>query len=308
MSQICKNRVVAITGAGRGLGRAYAIAFATAGARVVVNDLGTDVTGMGQAEEVATNVVEEIHNAGGEAVADHSDITTTEGADHMVELALNHFGQLDVLVCNAGAYRVDWLWETSVEQWDQLMRVHLRGLFCPATRAIAHWRERAAAGATPDARLICITSQSGLFGAAGSAAYDTAKAGVAGFVIVAAKELERFGVRVNGVAPRAHTRMTEVATENFTRLGISLPGDGSKPSSDGVKRRRATPEDVAPLVVWLGSEASSDVTGRIFTATAGRITLIQNWSNGPTIRTDDAFSAEELTPLVADLIREPRPD
>ncbi|MCZ6888821.1 MAG: SDR family oxidoreductase [Gammaproteobacteria bacterium] len=304
MNPICKNRVVAITGAGRGLGRAYAIAFAAAGARVVVNDLGTDVTGMGQADDVATKVVEEIRSAGGEAVADHSDITTTEGADHLVALALEHFGQLDVLVCNAGAYRVDWLWETTVEQWDQLMRVHLRGLFCPATRAIAHWRERAAGGETVDARLICITSQSGLFGAAGSAAYDTAKAGVAGFVIVAAKELEPLGVCVNGVAPRAQTRMSDVAAENFPRLGVSLPGDGSRSSSAGKTRRRAIPEDVAPLVVWLGSEASSGVTGRILTATAGRITLIENWANGPSIRTDDAFDAEELTPLVTGLIRQ----
>lgn len=190
MDALNEGRVVAITGAGRGLGRAYAMSFAASGAKVVVNDLGTDVDGTGASASIAQGVVDEIVAAGGSATADTSDISTAEGGGQLVQTAIGTFGKLDVLVCNAGAYRVEWLWDTTVEGWDSLMRVHLNGLFCPAIAAIRHWRERDTSAL--DARLICITSQSGLFSAEATAAYDTAKTGVAGFVGVAAKELAPF--------------------------------------------------------------------------------------------------------------------
>ena len=302
MDHLCENRVVAITGAGRGLGRAYAIAYASLGAMVVVNDVGADVSGSGHSQSVAQAVADEIVAADGQAVADSHDITTSEGADGLLHTALDQYGRLDVLVCNAGSYRVEWLWDTTPEHWDGLMQVHLRGLFCPASAAIQHWRERAASEKV-DARLICITSQSGLFGAPATAAYDTAKAGVAGFVIVAAKELERFGITVNGVAPRANTRMTEVARETRALLDAPPAGDGTKGESPPTAIRQAVPEDVAPFVAWLGSTESASVTGRIFTVTAGRITLVESWSNGPSATTDGRFDANAIAPVVADLLK-----
>ena len=279
MDTLNEGRVVAVTGAGRGLGRAYAMSFAASGAKVVVNDLGTDVDGTGATAGIAQGVVDEIVAAGGEATADTSDISTAEGGRRLVDAAIERFGQLDVLVCNAGAYRVEWLWDTTVEGWDSLMRVHLNGLFCPAIAAIQHWRARPAEEL--DARLICITSQSGLFSAEATAAYDTAKTGVAGFVGLAAKELAPFSITVNGIAPRANTRMTELALSGRREIDAPGAGDGMA-STDRPKARRApVPDDIAPFVTWLGSPESRDVTGRIFTVTAGRITLIKPWSNGP---------------------------
>ena len=293
------GRVVVITGAGRGLGRAYALAFAALGASVVVNDLGTNVAGEGRQSTVAQSVVDEIVAAGGIAIADTNDVTTADGGTALVARAVETYGRLDVLVCNAGAYRVEWLWDTSVESWESLMRVHLTGMFCPASAAIQHWRERSATEAL-DARLICITSQSGLFSAPASAAYDTAKTGVAGFVAVAAKELADIGVTVNGVAPRAQTRMTDLAITGRRELDAPRAGDGMAVAQRPRATRDPAPDDVAPFVTWLGSPASRDVSGRIFTVTAGRITLIKPWSNGPSHFGDLAL--EDMSDVVARLI------
>ena len=295
---ICEGRVVAITGAGRGLGRAYALAFARAGASVVVNDLGVGVDGSGGGARVADEVVAEIESEGGSAVADSSDVATTDGAAALVGTAVQSYGRLDVVVCNAGTYAVDWLWDTSVETWDSLMRVHLRGLFCPADAAVQHWRARSGAGEPVDGRLICITSQSGLFAAPASAAYDTAKAGVAGFVLVAADELARFGVTVNGVAPRATTRMTRLALERRSQLEVSGAVDGGAVAPS----REPVPEDVAPFLVWLGSMESREVTGRIFTVTANRITLIRPWSNGPSAHSDKPLAPADVGDAVRGLL------
>ena len=296
------NRVVAITGAGRGLGRAYALAYAASGAQVIVNDLGTAVDGSGRSDEAAHAVAEEIKAMGAQAIADTNDVTTASGGRRLVDRAVDAFGHLDVLVCNAGAYRVEWLWDTTLDAWDALMRVHLNGLFCPAIAAIDHWRERASVQPS-DARLICVTSQSGLFSAEASAAYGTAKTGVAGFVGVAAKELARFGITVNGIAPRAATRMTELAIESRQSLGAPRAGDGLRADERVKTPSVSVPDDIAPFVTWLGSVESRAVTGRIFTVTAGRLTLIRPWSNGPS-HLGPTPSFDEMADVVHGLIEE----
>lgn len=292
MTRICVGRVVAITGAGRGIGRAYALAFAAHGARVVVNDCD---------EAVADEVVRAIATQGGEACAVVCDITTPEGGALLIEAAVNAFGALDVLVCNAGVYRVGWLWEQTSDDWDLMMRVHLRGTFCPASAAIAHWRARFEVGEIVAARLICTTSQSGLFGQPGSVPYDSAKAGVVGYMLAAAHELAGYGVCVNAIAPRALTRMVATAAEAFPRMGVPLVKQEQRTSTP------SAPEDIAGLVVWLGSVQSNHVTGRVFAAQSGEIRLINGWSDGPAALSPRPFEAEDLAPIISSLIGAPLP-
>jgi len=284
MGKICEGRVVAITGAGRGIGRAYAKAFAAHGARVVVNDCD---------KGVANDVAREICESDGKAVAVASDITTPDGAKGILDAAVEAFGALDVLVCNAGVYRVGWIWEQSPDDWDAMMRVHLRGLFCPAQAAISHWRARFEAGEAIAPRLICTTSQSGLFGQPGSVPYDVAKAGVAGFVLAAANELSRYGICVNGIAPRAMTRMVEMAAEALPRLGVPLVNQEEQGG-----RAASNPDDIASLAVWLGSTQSARVTGRVFAATRGEIKLVKGWSDGPVAAVEPQFDPQDLGPVI----------
>jgi NAD(P)-dependent dehydrogenase (short-subunit alcohol dehydrogenase family) len=242
---------------------------------------------------VAEDAVREICQREGKAVAVASDITTPDGAKHILDAAIEAFGGLDVLVCNAGVYRVGWLWEQSLDDWDDMMRVHLRGMFCPAQAAILHWRTRFEAGEAIAPRLICTTSQSGLFGQPGSVPYDVAKAGVAGFVLAAANELSRYGICVNGIAPRAMTRMVEIAADALPRLGVPLVNQ-AKQAGQGV----SNPEDIAGLAVWLGSVRSARVTGRVFAATRGEIKLVEGWSDGPVAAIDMRCDPQELGPII----------
>ncbi|MFD9790557.1 SDR family oxidoreductase [Streptomyces sp. NPDC059070] len=255
------GRVVVVTGAGRGLGRAHALAFAAEGARVVVNDLGVGLDGgPGGAGSPAEEVVAEIRAAGGEAVAHGGDIATARGAASLVEAALDAFGRLDALVNNAGFLRDRMLVNLGEEDWDAVLRVHLTGHFLPLRAAAAHWRAESRAGRRPVARVVNTTSGAGLLGSVGQGNYAAAKAGIVGLTLVASAELARYGVQVNAIAPAARTRMTE---RTFADLA-------------------AAPEDVSPLVVWLGSPASEGVTGRVFEAEAGRITVMEGWRAGPT--------------------------
>ncbi|MBD0743361.1 SDR family oxidoreductase [Streptomyces sp. CBMA152] len=260
MTGMSAGRVVAVTGAGRGLGRAHALAFAAEGAKVVVNDLGVGLDGTPGSDSPARHVVDEIRAAGGEAVAHGGDIATAKGAASLVEAALDTFGRLDTLVNNAGFLRDRMLVNLDEDDWDAVMRVHLKGHFLPLREAAAYWRAESKAGRRPQARVVNTTSGAGLLGSVGQGNYAAAKAGIVGLTLVAAAELARYGVQVNAIAPAARTRMTERA---FADLA-------------------AAPEDVAPLVVWLGSAASDGVTGRVFEAEAGRITVMEGWRPGPT--------------------------
>ncbi|MEV1062274.1 SDR family oxidoreductase [Streptomyces sp. NPDC050263] len=269
MSGICAGRVVVVTGAGRGLGRAHALAYAAEGARLVVNDLGVGLDGTPDPDSPAAQVVAEIRAAGGEAVAHGGDIATPEGAASLVTTALETYGRLDTLVNNAGFLRDRMLVNLAEDDWDAVVRVHLKGHFLTLRHAAAHWRAEAKAGRTPVARIVNTSSGAGLLGSVGQGNYSAAKAGIVGLTLVAAAELARYGVQVNAIAPAARTRMTE---QTFAAT-MTAPETGFDAMA---------PENVSPLVVWLGSAASEGVTGRIFETEAGRITVMEGWRPGPT--------------------------
>ncbi|MFD9338820.1 SDR family oxidoreductase [Streptomyces sp. NPDC060028] len=267
---IAEGRVVIVTGAGRGLGRAHALAFAAEGARVVVNDLGVGLDGLPGPDDPAERVAAEIRALGGEAVAHGGDIATTGGAASLVAAALDAYGRLDTLVNNAGFLRDRMLVNLGEDDWDAVMRVHLKGHFLPLKHAAAWWRAEAKAGRQVAARVVNTSSGAGLSGSVGQGNYSAAKAGILGMTLVAAAEMGRYGVQVNAIAPAARTRMTEQA---FAQT-MAAPAPGAFDAM--------APENVSPLVVWLGSEASAGVTGRVFEAEGGRITVMQGWRPGPT--------------------------
>ncbi|MFJ9960825.1 SDR family oxidoreductase [Streptomyces avermitilis] len=269
MTGIADGRVVIVTGAGRGLGRAHALAYAAEGAKVVVNDLGVGLDGAPGPDSPAGQVVDEIRAAGGEAVAHGGDIATSAGAASLVAAALETYGRLDTLVNNAGFLRDRMLVNLDEDDWDAVLRVHLTGHFLPLRHAAAHWRAETKAGRTPRASIVNTSSGAGLLGSVGQGNYSAAKAGIIGLTLVAAAELARYGVQVNAIAPAARTRMTERAFAGT----MAAPDAGFDAMA---------PENVSPLVVWLGSAASAGVTGRVFEAEGGRITVMEGWRPGPT--------------------------
>ncbi len=280
MSALSDGRVVVVTGAGRGIGREEALEFARTGALVVVNDTGVERDGTGQDASLAQAVVEEILALGGEAVANHDDVSDWEGARRLVQTAIDTYGRLDTLVNNAGILRDRMLVNMSPEEWDEVMRVHLRGTFAPTRHAVDHWRERSKAGEAVAARIVNTSSASGLYGNVGQTNYGAAKAGIAAFSVIAAKELDRYGVLVNAIAPGALTRMTE---------GL-MPGDST-----------STAAEIAPLVVWLGS-AECAVSGRVFNVRGGHISVAEGWHNGPAATKDAPWTVEDMSELVPGLV------
>ena len=289
MSGLCQGRVVVVTGAGRGIGRAHALAFAAQGAAVVVNDVGVAPDGTGGAAGPAQQVVDEITAAGGQAVANTDDIADWAGAERLVQTAVSEFGQLDVLVNNAGFVRDRMLANLGEDEWDAVIRVHLKGHFAPLRHAAAYWRGESKAGRQPDARVINTSSGAGLMGSVGQANYSAAKAGIAGLTLVAASELARYGVTVNAIAPAARTRMTE---EVFADM-MAAPDGGFDAMA---------PENVSPLVVWLGSSESAGVTGRVFEVEGGKVTVADGWQHGPSVDKGARWEPAELGPVVADLL------
>src|SRR6478736_726001 len=255
---ILEGKVAIVTGAGRGIGREHALMLAEHGAKVVVNDLGGEFDGTGADPTPAQRVAEEIAGMGGEAVVNGDDVSNWEGAQRMVNTAIETFGRLDVLVNNAGILRDRMLTNMTEDEWDAVVKVHLKGTFAPARWASAYWRELAKAGETVDARIINTTSVSGIYGNPGQTNYGAAKAGIAAFTIIAARELGRYGITVNAVAPVALTRMTE---------GLGM---GQASEED---RERMSPRWIAPIVTWLASDQSAGVTGRVFEA-SGRVLAI----------------------------------
>jgi NAD(P)-dependent dehydrogenase (short-subunit alcohol dehydrogenase family) len=289
MKGICEGRVVVVTGAGRGIGRGHALEFARQGARVVVNDLGVSVDGAAPAEGPAHEVADEIRRLGGEAVANGDDVSSFAGAERLIRTAVDTFGQLDVLVNNAGILRDRMLSNMSEEEWDAVIRVHLKGTFAPTRHAVAYWRGRAKSGATVDARVINTSSTSGIFGNVGQSNYGAAKAGIAAFTIILSQELERYGITVNAIAPGALTRMTE-------NLALSRP----EVAAGQFNPRDA--ENVAPLVVWLGSSESRGVTGRLFLVSGGRISVGEGWRRGPTAAQNARWDPAKLGDVIPGLV------
>ncbi len=272
---IVDGKVVIITGAGRGIGKEHALAFAREGAKVVVNDLGGEVDGSGSSTGPAGEVVEEIRGMGGEAIANGDDVSSWEGAQRMINGAVSEFGRLDVLVNNAGILRDRMLTNMTEEEWDAVMKVHLKGTFCPSRWAASYWRERFKETNQPTGgRIISTSSGSGLFGNAGQTNYAAAKAGIASFTIVAAMELARYGITVNAVAPGARTRMTENLMGKFGG-SLGAPQDAAAKAA-GIDPM--APEHVSPLVVWLASDEASEITGQVFESAGGRVERLQGWT------------------------------
>jgi NAD(P)-dependent dehydrogenase (short-subunit alcohol dehydrogenase family) len=294
---ICEGRIAIVTGAGRGIGRGHAIELARQGARVVVNDLGAEVDGEGSSSGPAHEVVEEIHSFGGEAIANGEDVSDFEGAGRLINCALDTFGGLDVLVNNAGILRDRMLVNMTIEEWDAVVRVHLRGTFAPTRWAAGYWRDRSKAGEVNDARIINTSSSSGIYGNIGQTNYGAAKAGIAAFTVIAAKELGRYGVTVNALAPGARTRMTE----NLQRARAA-----GSPGPDEFDAR--SPDNVAPLAAWLASVESADVTGRVFNVAGGRISIAEGWHAGPVVDKGGRWDPAELGPVVLDLVSKAPPN
>jgi NAD(P)-dependent dehydrogenase (short-subunit alcohol dehydrogenase family) len=273
------GKVAIVTGAGRGIGRAHALALAEAGAKVVVNDLGAALSGEGHDDTPAQQVVGEIERLGGEAIANGEDVADFAGAERLVKQAIDELGRLDILVNNAGILRDRMLVNMTEDEWDAVIAVHLKGHFAPTRHAAAHWRERAKAGEEVRGRVINTSSPSGVFGNVGQANYGAAKAGIAAFTLIVAQELQRYGVTVNCLAPNARTRMTEEVFD------MSEPSAGFDPLD---------PSNISPLVVALSADEAQNITGQVFHVWGGAINALRGWSAGELFAADERWDADAL--------------
>ena len=294
---VVDGRVVIVTGAGGGIGRAHALAFASEGARVVVNDIGVGLDGSpAGGGSAAQGVVDEITAAGGEALANGSNIADWDQAAGLVRAAVDTFGGLDVLVNNAGIVRDRMMANTSEDEFDAVIAVHLKGHFATMRHAASYWRELSKEGRAPkdiEARIINTSSGAGLQGSVGQGNYSAAKAGIAAMTLVAAAEMGRYGVTVNAIAPSARTRMTETV---FAEMMATQDQDFDA----------MAPENISPLVVWLGSAESRDVTGKVFEVEGGKIRVAEGWAHGPEVDKGARWDPAELGPVVADLLAKSR--
>jgi NAD(P)-dependent dehydrogenase (short-subunit alcohol dehydrogenase family) len=268
MDRLCEGRVAIVTGAGRGLGREHAILLAAQGAKVVVNDIGANVDGTGKDLSPAEEVVANIRSAGGEAIVNSDDVSDWNSAKSMIDFAVRTYGRLDVLINNAGILRDRMLTNMDEAEWDAVIKVHLKGTFAPARHAAAYWRDECKRAGQPlKARVINTSSTSGIYGNVGQTNYGAAKAGIAAFTIIAARELRRYGVTVNAISPSAQTRMTEGLRELTAE-----------------ERALRDPKWVSPAVVYLASEESQDITGRVIQAGFGRIAVCEGWRRGAEVK------------------------
>jgi NAD(P)-dependent dehydrogenase (short-subunit alcohol dehydrogenase family) len=274
------GKVAIVTGAGRGIGREHALALASAGAKVLVNDLGGSLAGEGEDATPAEHVADEIRSSGGEAAADYENVADFGGAERMIRHAIEALGGLDILVNNAGILRDRMLVNMDEAEWDAVINVHLKGHFAPTRHAAAYWRERSKAGETVRGRIICTSSPSGVFGNVGQANYGAAKAGIAAFTLIAAQELGRYGVTVNCIAPNARTRMTEQAFGE-----MQAPEDGFDPMD---------PANMAPVVVALCSDEAQDITGQVLFVYGGAVNVLRGWSSGEQLVRDARWDADDL--------------
>jgi len=288
--RLCEGRIAIVTGAGRGIGREHALSLASQGAKVVVNDLGGNMDGTGGDLSPAQQVVEEIKGMGGEAVANGDNVSSWEGAQNLINTAVETFGDLHVVVNNAGILRDRVLINMTEQEWDAVIAVHLKGTFAPSRWAATYWREKSKAGKPTDGRIINTTSVSGIYGNPGQTNYGAAKAGIAAFTNIAALELSRYGVTVNAVGPVALTRMTE--------------GLGPAPETDEEREMRS-PRWIAPIVTWLASMESAHVTGKVFEASGQVLAIAEGWHRGPRVKPVE--DPTTLGPIVADLIARARP-
>lgn len=294
---ICEGRVVIVTGAGRGIGREHALELARQGARVVVNDLGVGREGQAPTDTPADQVVAEIRGFGGEAVANGDDVTDWDAAGNIVKTALDAFGRLDGVVNNAGFVRDRMFVSSTVDEWDAVLRVHLRGHYCVARHAGAYWRGQIKAGEAVDARIVNTSSGAGVLGSVAQAAYSAAKGGIASLTLVQAAELARYGITANAICPIARTRMTE---EVF--------GDMMKRPESGFDAMDAA--NVSPFVAWLCSSDSKDVSGRVFEVAGDYVQVFDGWRHSAKADNGGArWNAADLGPAVRAMLAEaPTPE
>ena len=294
MATFLDGRVAIVTGAGRGIGREHAIMLAKYGARVVVNDLGGSTDGTGKDETPAQETVRTIKEAGGEAVVNTENVADFLGAKRMIEQAVDTFGTLDILINNAGILRDRVLANMMEEEWDAVIAVHLKGTFAPSRHAAAYWRNKSKDINSPvNARLINTSSVSGIYGNTGQTNYGAAKAGIAAFTVIAARELGRYGVTANAIAPAARTRMTEQV----------FADDMAAPDDPGAFDAMAA-DNVAPLVAWLGSADSAAVTGRVFEVEAGKVSVADGWRHGTVVDKGARWEPIEVGEAVTKLLAE----
>lgn len=294
MTGICDGRVVIVTGAGRGIGREHALELARQGARVVVNDLGVSNSGEGGGKGPADEVVQEIRDMGGEAIANGADVADWGQTEAMVKQAIDEFGGLHAVVNNAGFVRDRMFVSCSEEEWDAVVRVHLKGHFCVSRHAAAYWRAQVKAGEQVDARIINTSSGAGVLGSVGQSSYSAAKAGIATLTLVQAAELGRYGVTANAICPIARTRMTEGAF-----------GDAMKAPDEGFDEN--DPANVSPFVAWLASAQSREVTGRVWEVFGGTVTVFDGYRREQTMDIGKRWDAAELGPAVRDLLSKAQP-
>ena len=290
MAGLCEGRVAIVTGAARGVGRQHVLQLANAGAKVVVNDLGAGVDGKGADESLAQQVVDEIKLAGGEAIVNGDDVSNFDGAKNMIDTAINTFGKLDILVNNAGILRDRMLVNMTEEEWDAVIQVHLKGTFAPSRHAASYWRAMSKQnddGKPVKGRIINTSSTSGIYGNVGQTNYGAAKAGIAAFTIIAARELARIGVTVNAISPSAYTRMT----------------DNLREYSEEDKQVR-DPSWVSPTIVYLASEEAQDISGRVIQAGAGMVAVCEGWRRGAEI--DQMDDPAALGPKIREMIAQCR--
>ena len=288
MNDLCKDRVVIVTGAARGIGREYALELARNGAKVVVNDVGTGRDGHGHDTLAAQEVVNEIIAQGGQAIANSNDVTSWVESKKLIDSAIQSFGRLDALVNNAGILRDRMMVNMEESEWDAVINVHLKGTFAPAHHAAVYWRGlEKETGQPVNGRIINTTSSSGVFGNIGQSNYGAAKAGIAAFTIITARELKRYGITVNAICPHAQTRMTEGIRER---------------SPEEIAARH--PRWISPVVVWLASAHSSEVTGRVFEVGGGFLAALEGWHRGPEAQPID--DPEKIGPILLDLANRAR--
>jgi len=289
MSGICEGRVAIVTGAARGIGREHALELARQGAKVVVNDLGVELDGSGGGSGPAGEVVDAIRGAGGEAIANGADVADWEQTAELVRQTLDAFGRLDVVVNNAGVVRDRMFVSCSEEEWDAVVRVHLKGHFCLSRHAAEHWRGESKAGRPVDARIVNTSSGAGLLGSIGQSSYAAAKAGITTLTLIQAAELGRYGITANAIAPSARTRMTEEVFADMMRK----PDEGFDAMS---------PANVSPVVAWLASAESKDVTGCVFEVAGGEISVADGWRTGPKVDKGARWEPDEVGGAVHDLL------